>query len=151
VDRPRSSYLIIPDGILARVGGKKLRDYILRECYLDAIVSLPERTFFANFENTYILAITKKHEASEEQTAPVFTYLVSNIGERLTSVKREEISDNDLPEMERLFRIYSGSKATSKDLLQKESARCKIFPIERFKHEKHWVIAAGGRKAKKFL
>jgi len=55
------AFVIIPDGILARVGGKKLRDHILRECYLDGIVSLPIRTFFPNFEHTYILAITKKN------------------------------------------------------------------------------------------
>lgn len=134
------SYLIIPDGILGRVGGKKLRDYILKECYLDAIVSLPMRTFFANFEHTYILAITKKHDINDQQTEPVFTYLVSNIGERLTSVKREEINDDDLPEMEKLFRIFVGAKGAAKTILEKETPRCKIIDIDRFKNETHWVI-----------
>ena len=40
------AFVIIPDGILARVGGKRLRSHIIRECYLDAIVSLPVRTSY---------------------------------------------------------------------------------------------------------
>ncbi len=134
------SFLIIPDGILARVGGKKLRDYILTECYLDAIVSLPVRTFFANWERTYIFAITKKHKPSEVQIDPVFTFLVSAIGERLTSVKREEIDNDDLPLMETLFRIFSGSRVASRAILEAQSPRCKIQDIDRFRDEPHWVI-----------
>lgn len=134
------AFLIVPDGILGRVGGKKLRDYILHECYLDAIISLPVRTFFANAEHTYILVITKKHDPSNIQTEPVFTYLVSNIGERLTSVKREEIDEDDLPEMERSFRIFSGARSHSKEILEKEYGRCKIQDISLFQRSSHWVI-----------
>ncbi len=134
------AFIVIPDGILARVQGKKLRDYILKECYLDAIISLPERTFFANFENTYILAVTKKQDNQERQHYPVFTYLISNIGEKLTSVKREEIEENDLPEMEKLFRIYDSTKGISKELLERESKRCKVWDIDRFYSNHHWVI-----------
>jgi len=133
------AFIIIPDGILARTGGKKLRNHILRECFLDAIVSLPDRTFFANFKHTYILAFTKKNNPDDVQTEPVFTYLVSNIGERLTSVKREEIDQDDLPQGEAFFKIFSGARQGCKDLLEKESLRCKIQNLERF-HETHWVI-----------
>lgn len=134
------AFVIIPDGILGRVGGRKLRDHILRECYLDAIVSLPIRTFFPNFEHTYILAITKKNSPDDAQTAPVFTYLVSNIGERLTSVRREDIEADDLPEMESLFRIFMGAPTQTKTILEKHSQRCKIQDIKRFQQEPHWVI-----------
>lgn len=111
------TFVVIPDGILGRVvpGSKRLRKFILDNCYLDAIVSLPVRAFFANYEHTYIIALTKKDSLSARQDFPVFTYLVSNIGERLTSVKREAIDDNDLPEMIRLFKTYSASKSTAKD------------------------------------
>lgn len=138
--RGGKTFVIIPDGILGRVGGKKLRNYILRECYLDAIISLPVRTFFANSEHTYILALTKKNAPQDVQQEPVFTYLVSNIGERLTSVKREEIVDNDLPEMEQLFRIFTGAKSKSANLLEQQSPRCKIQPISLFRESSHWVI-----------
>jgi type I restriction enzyme M protein len=134
------AFLIVPDGILGRINGRKLRNYILRECYLDAIISLPVRTFFANFEHTYILVLTKKNNSSDVQRDPVFTYLVSNIGERLTSVKREEIDENDLPEVEKFFRIFSGARNSCKTILEKESGRCKIQNIALFEKSSHWVI-----------
>ena len=134
------AFVVIPDGILARVGGRKLRDFILRECFLDGLVSLPVRTFFANWERTYVLAVTKKQNNAEAQTDPVFTYIVSDIGEKLTSVRREEIEDDDLPEMVVLFRMFLGAKTESADLLQKQSPRCKVFPISRFSEGAHRVI-----------
>jgi type I restriction enzyme M protein len=134
------AFLVIPDGILARTGGKKLRSHILSECFLDAVVSLPLRTFYANSKHTYILAITKKHNRDDIQVDPVFTYLVSNIGERLTSVKRDEIDDDDLPEMEAFFGLFSGARGSSRELLEKESLRCKIQDINRFRDSHHWVI-----------
>ena len=76
------AFIIIPDGILGRVGGKKLRDYILRECYVEAIISLPVRTFFPNFEHTYIFAITKKHQSKmckRNRSSPIW-FLTSEKG-----------------------------------------------------------------------
>ena len=134
------AYIIIPDGILGRIHGGKLRRHILRECYLDAVVSLPARTFFANFERTYILALTKKHEADHIQQHPVFTYLVSHIGERLTSIAREDIEEDDLPEMERLFRIFESNKEAPPKTSFANHLRCKIQPFERFRGEPHWVV-----------
>jgi len=134
------AFIVVPDGILGRVGGKKLRHHILRECYLDAIVSLPLRTFYANNEHTYILAITKKHDPDDRQNKAVFTYLVSNIGERLRSVKREEIESDDLPEMEGLYRVFDAAGDRVKNLLEEKTRRCKIQDIRRFQEEAHWVI-----------
>lgn len=138
------AFVIIPDGILGRGNGNKLRDFILERCFLEGIVALPPRTFFSNAELTFIMAVTKKPEPIDgqwaKQTEPVFTYLVSNIGERLTSVRREEIAENDLPEMEKLFKVFMGAKSSSKEILERESARCKIQPISKFKSPNHWVV-----------
>lgn len=136
------AFLIVPDGILARTStsGRALRDHILQECFLDAIVSLPRRTFFANEKDTYILAITKKNNPADLQTAGVFAYLVSNIGERLTSVRRDEIDLGDLPEMEALFRLYRGTDDTGSSIIADQSHRCKVLPIAWFKQSRHWVI-----------
>ena len=134
------AFVIIPDGILGRVDNK-LRKHILAECFLDAIVSLPDRTFFSNFENTYILVFTKKNNQSDIQKEPVFTYLVSNIGERLTSIKREEIDNDDLPEMEGLFKIFSGARSNCKTVINsKDFKRCKILDIDLFMESDHWII-----------
>lgn len=134
------AFLIIPDGLLGRVGGDKLRAHILRECRLDAIVSLPVRTFFANAEHTYILAITKKGSPDEVQTEPVYTFLVSNIGERLTSVKREDIEANDLPDMEYHFKLFMADRQAALSNQAIFPPRCKIQPVERFRSSSHWVI-----------
>ena len=131
-------FVIVPDGILGRIHGKALRDHLLTECTLDAVISLPQRTFFANFEHTYILVLTKKMDPSQKQTQPVFTYLVSSIGEQLTSVARREIDENDLPEMERLFRSFMANRTDSR--LEASSERCKIQPIELFRDGPHWVV-----------
>ena len=133
------AYVIIPDGILARVHGRKLRDHILRECSLDAIISLPTRTFFANLERTYVMALTKKHDSSYVQDHPVFTFLVSHIGEQLTSIGREDIDDDDLPDMERLLRVFTATKH-DRNASFEQHPRCKVQPIARFRDEPHWVI-----------
>lgn len=143
------AFVVVPDGILGRTGGKKLRNHVLRECYLDAVVSLPNRTFFANEEHTYVLAFTKKNSPEDIQTEPVFTYLVSNIGEMLTSVRRTRIDANDLPEMETLFRTFAANR--SADSLQRTiegSSRCKIVDIDQF-HGPHWVIDRWWTRAEK--
>lgn len=132
-------FIVIPDGILSRVNGNRLRQHILDECFLDAIISLPRRTFFANFKETYILAITKKNQPADVQTTDVFAYLVSNIGEKLSSVKREEMDANDLPEMESLFRQFLASPGAG-SAVASQSARCKVFPYSRFVGEPHWVV-----------
>jgi type I restriction enzyme M protein len=135
------AFILIPDGILYRgVAGRKLRNHILSECYLDAIISLPIRTFFANSKHTYILVITKKNNALDVQTNPVFTCLISNIGERLTSIKREEIEADDLPEMEMAFKIFSATKAASRQLLEKVSTRCKVIDVQRFRDSLLWDV-----------
>jgi hypothetical protein len=46
----------------------------------------------------------------------------------------------DLPEMENLFRIFCGAKGATKAILEKQSGRCKIQAIERFRESTHWVI-----------
>lgn len=134
------AFIIVPDGVMERSGDKKLRNHILKECYLDAIISLPVRTFYANFRKTYILAITKKDNINDTQKHGVFTYLVSDIGEDLTKKNRTEIPNNDLPEMEKLFAMYSAIKddKTAYPLIRNQ--RCKILTTDELSKSKHWRI-----------
>ncbi len=136
------AYVVIPDGVLERKDDHRLRQYLLKECYLDGIISLPVRTFFANFRKTYILCFTKKNNYEDTQKFPVFTYLINNIGEELTKVERSDISDSDLPEMETLFRVFLGMRNNdeSKRILDNMSLKCKIQPIKKFIESKNWRI-----------
>lgn len=140
------AFIIVPDGVMEReiASDKRLREHIIQECYLDAIVSLPVRTFYANFRKTYIIAITKKNNPNDVQKHGVFTYLVSDIGEDLTKKRRDEIPENDLPEMEKLFAVYSAVKNLPSDYPLIKSQRCKILTLVELKKlggkHKSWRI-----------
>lgn len=130
-----SAFIVLPDGIMNRTSDKKLRDYLLQKCVLNAIISLPNRTFFATPKQTYIVALTKKKENEGFQTTPVFTYLISEIGETRDS-KRFPLEQNDLVDMAVKFRQFMASK---KDYVS-DTKRCKIQDIRRFYDFNSWMI-----------
>ncbi len=127
------TFVIIPDGLLHKQANKKLRDTIIDKCYINAIISLPSRTFFATPKKTYILALKKKNKPTK-QTTPVFTYLISEIGET-KDAKRFEIEENNLTSMSKLYRQFM---AIPNDF-NTEDLRCKIQDISKFEQQ-HWLI-----------
>ncbi|WP_375334169.1 N-6 DNA methylase [Candidatus Tisiphia endosymbiont of Xenochironomus xenolabis] len=102
------AFIIIPNSIFNRQNDKKLRQYILDSCYIDAIISLPEKIFFTTPKKTYILAITKKSNISDVQTDPVFTYLVSEIGES-RDIYISDIEQDDLQKAVNLYNIFKNN------------------------------------------
>ncbi|MFH2013951.1 MAG: N-6 DNA methylase [Patescibacteria group bacterium] len=138
------AYVVIPDGILNRQNDKHLRKFILDECYVDGIISLPTKTFFTTPKKTYILCITKKVNKQDIQTEPVFTYLVSEIGES-RDIYRFDIEENDLQEAVILFNQFKGSKKYFKN----DDKRCKIQPIEKFDPNTHWSVDRWWSKSEK--
>jgi len=131
------AFIVVPDGILNRDEDKKLRGFILKECYLDAIISLPLRTFYTTSKKTYILVITKKDDIEIQQEFPVFTYLVSEIGES-RDVYRFEIEQNDLENAKDSFNAFKNSKEFF--VKNNTDQRCKLQPINKFQTEKHWIV-----------
>lgn len=131
------AFIVVPDGIFNRQNDKNLRQFILDTCYIDGIISLPLNTFFTTNKKTYILCITKKMRKEDIQKEPVFTYLVSEIGET-RDVYRFEIEQDDLHEAVTLYSFFKGNKS-SFGKINKDS-RCKVQPIEAFTAEKHWSI-----------
>ena len=129
------AFVVVPDGFLNRQNDKYLRKFVSDECFIDAIISLPAKTFFTTIKKTYILAITKKDTKSAIQSDPVFTYLVSDIGETL-DVYRFDIDDNHLNEAVILFNQFKGAK----QFFKTDDPRCKIQPFEKFQPESHWSI-----------
>jgi len=128
--------VVVPDGLLMRHTEDALRSHILKMCILEAIVSLPVNTFYSTPKKTYILVIRKKQKPDAKlQAQPVFTYLVSNTGETLDA-KRFVISENDLPPMASLFKLFQGNP----NAFQTTDPRCRVFPANKFKTEDHWLI-----------
>jgi hypothetical protein len=96
---------------------------------------LPVKTFFNTPKKTYIIGITKKQNGGE-QDFPVFTYLVSNIGETLDVNRFEVEGKSDIEKTKELFNNYKGSP---KSFLS-DDKRCKLQPINRFKPDDFWTI-----------
>lgn len=131
------AFIIVPDGIFNRQNDKNLRQFIIDTCYIDGIISLPIKTFFTTPKKTYILGITKKEDKDDKQTDPVFTYLVSEIGES-RDVYRFDIPQNDLTEAVILYLFFKGSKQEFGKI--NTDKRCKVQPFQKFKSEPHWSI-----------
>ncbi len=129
------AFIVVPDGILNRTTDKRLRKYITDECFIDAIISLPAKTFFTTIKKTYILAITKKSDKNEVQKDPVFTYLVSEIGETL-DVYRFDTDENHLDVAAGLFNQFKNDKPSFKTT----DKRCKVQPISKFYTDQHWSV-----------
>jgi type I restriction-modification system DNA methylase subunit len=111
------AFVVVPDGMLNRQNDKKLRRHIFDECFIDGLISLPLNTFFTTNKKTYILCVTKKNDKQQIQTDPVFSYLVSEIGET-RDVYRFDIDQNDINAAVTLFSFF---KVNKKDLQQSMS------------------------------
>lgn len=136
------AFVVVPDGIMNRNNDKRLRDFILEQCCVDAVISLPLNTFFTTNKKTYILAITKKQktkvggvETLERQNTPVFVYLCSEIGET-RDVYRFDIEQNDLEVASDLFNMFKGAKTR----FSTKDRRCKIVDINAFYESKAWAV-----------
>lgn len=133
------AYIVIPDGVLIRQHDKLLRNYILEECFIDAVISLPINTFFTTNKKTYILAISKKNNKAEIQEEPVFCYLVSEIGES-RDIYRFDIDQDDLKEAVTLYSFFKHNKKHFGRI--SNDVRCKVLEYSYFKEniDSGWLI-----------
>lgn len=140
------AFVIVPDGIFNRQNDKNLRQFLLDECFIDGIISLPIKTFFTTPKRTYILCLTKKADKKQTQTDPVFTYFVSEMGES-RDVYRFDIDQDDLGEAITLYSFFKGNKQSFSKI--NTDIRCKIQPIDLFKPENHWCVERWWSKEEK--
>ena len=131
------AFVIVPDGIFNRQNDKNLRQFIIDECFIDGIISLPVKTFFTTPKKTYLLCITKKPNKTAIQTDPVFTYLTSEIGES-RDVYRFDIEQDDLSEAVTLYSFFKGNKTGFQKI--NSDKRCKIVDVSKFNPNTHWSI-----------
>ena len=124
-------FVIVPDGLLNQMA---ILDYIKSECDVLAVVALPSRTFYSTPKKTYILGLRKKQNA-KAQALPVFTYLVSEIGES-RDTRRVPIPANDLITMEQEFSYFRASPKN----YGSSDARCRIVPWSEFSVLRNWLV-----------
>ncbi len=136
--------VVLPDGIFTNIGNKRLHDYIIEQCYIEAIISLPINTFFNTPKKTYILTLRKKRDISERQTYPVFAYFCASIGETL-DVYRFDIDDNDFQVAVSKYNLFRScaDKNNIPDYLRpvfENDVKLKFFSIDSFFEHSAWDI-----------
>ncbi len=129
------AFIILPDGFFYRPTDDQLKEKLIEKCYIDAIVSLPPKTFYATTKKTYILCITKKSDIKSMQTAPVFAGIVNQIGETLDA-DRIPCSENDLLLIAKEFKKFT----IDKDIYNSQNAKIKVIGFESIFKNKNWLI-----------
>jgi len=124
--------VVVPDGLLNQ---KPILNYIKEACFIRGIVALPVRTFYSTPKKTHILVLNKKPHPLDEQTEPVFTYIVSEIGES-RNTRRVAIEQNDLDEMVPLFQQFNANRSR----LKTKDKRCKLIDFETIHSADQWAI-----------
>ncbi|HUU86462.1 MAG TPA: N-6 DNA methylase, partial [Candidatus Glassbacteria bacterium] len=137
--------IIIPDSILRRSSDLTLRNNIIKYCYVNGIISLPHRTFYATAKKTYILVLTKKESVDYKQDFPILSYLVRDIGESRDANRIETPDKNDLPTMLNAFNQYKGNKNNFKT----NDPLCKVLPFTYIENSKNWIIENNWSRAEK--
>jgi hypothetical protein len=121
-----TAFVIVPQGMLSR-SETSTKETILNECNLLASIALPSNTFFNTPQKTYILALQKRHTASDERP-DVFCAISRSIGESLDS-RRVFIAANDLAAIANEFVSYDEQKAISN---AKKGGVCSYAPTKPF-------------------
>jgi len=132
--RGGTAIAIVPDGLLNQA---PMLTFVKERCIIRAVISLPTRTFYATPKKTYILIISRKTglESENGEAHPVFSYLISEIGET-RDANRWPIADNDLNEAVALYNQFKGSPST----FTSPSPRCKVVPWAEFDAYDHWML-----------
>lgn len=127
------AFVVLPKAMFARTE-KSLKEFLVQQCFLDALVYLPTNSFYTTPVETYILGVRKKSDAQQKQTHPVFCYLTSEIGET-RDVKRDP-TKNDLAEMVSEYRRYR----VGPEGFTPTSSQCKIVPFSLFDPGARWDV-----------
>lgn len=123
--------VVVPDGLLNQ---EPMLEFIRDACEVTAVVALPSRTFYSTPKKTYILGLVKKTE-TRPQVNPVFTYLISEIGES-RDTRRVPIEANDLIQMQQEFQYFKAAPRRYKS----HDPRCKIVSWAEFASLRNWLV-----------
>lgn len=130
------AFIILPDGFFHTKSDQYLRDFVLDNCILDGIISLPPKTFYTTAKKTYILCITKKRNSNEIQESPVFNYIVTDVGESLDAV-RVDTSLDDLHRLEIEFKRFTVGKEDY--IVPEDTPQIFLKDIDHYKNDNMWM------------
>lgn len=97
--------ILIPDGLINNKTTKYVRDYITKELEVDAIISLPDKTFKSANANavTSVLFGTKREIKKNKY---IFMALAEEIGFERKTKNAKQIKQNDLINIEKIYKNY---------------------------------------------
>lgn len=141
--------IVLPDGIFTNFANTNLKEFVLRNCFIESIISLPINSFFNTPKKTYILTVRKKSENEIEQGKnqdfKVFCYICKSIGETLDVYRFDTPDDNDLHEAVNKYNSYKN--LSDKNDIQEpfkswfeNDGKLKLLPIDDFPADENWNI-----------
>lgn len=141
--------IVLPDGIFTNLGNTNLKELIIKNCFIESIISLPINSFFNTPKKTYILTLRKKTEQEFDdeikQNYKVFCYICKSIGETLDIYRFDTPDDNDLHEAVNKYNSYRN--LPNKNNIQepfnswfKNDGKMKLLSIDEFPTDSNWNI-----------
>lgn len=141
--------IVLPDGIFTNLGNTNLKELILKNCFIESIISLPINSFFNTPKKTYILTLRKKTEEEIDnevkQSYKIFCYICKSIGETLDTYRFDTPDDNDLHEAVNKYNSYK-NLPDKNDIQEpfkswfKNDGKMKLLSINEFPSEANWNI-----------
>jgi type I restriction enzyme M protein len=108
--------ILVPDGILSNMGRDyvALRRYVLRECLLRAVVSLPAGTFKQYGTDVKTSVLLQRKRSPEETQEYVFMAIARHIGYDTHAERYRKEPQNDLPTLLNKYREWSNKQGGDK-------------------------------------
>lgn len=129
------AFIVLPNGFFYRPADNSLKEFIIKNCYIDCIISLPEKAFYATTKKTYILGITKKEDKNSIQTHKVLCGIIEHIGEELNK-DRIPINQNDLISFVSNYKLYNADR----DNFKPKNKKIKLIDFNLFSNNLNWII-----------
>lgn len=124
--------VVVPDGLLIQ---RPVLEFISTRCKVQALISLPTRTFYSTSKKTYVLALRRFNDGETSQEDPIFTYLVSEMGESRDNY-RFPIEENNLETAADLFNQFKGSPKS----FSTNDPRCKVLSTAELNASGNWLV-----------
>lgn len=127
--------VIVPEGVLFNSGGvyKKVRELLLRDCDLEAVISLPSGVFnpYTAVKTSILLFTKKKFSSDRFHTRRVWFYGMDSDGYTLDNSRKKIVEDYPLPQTIEQFETKGNKGNSQKDRKNKH------FYVTRWEIEKN--------------
>ena len=141
--------IVLPDGIFSNLGNTNLKAFLLKNCFIESIISLPINSFFNTPKKTYILTLKKKSkeeiDSNRQQDYKIFAYICKSIGETLDVYRFDTTDDNDLREAVNKYNSYRNlsDRNTINEPFKtwfESDGKLKFLSVDDFPSNENWIV-----------